>query len=108
MLAAAAVAMAPVTAQAETRTARYGAVFCEDALLLREFMIQMLERVKPFSERPDRCEMLKPGLPLDVLRVVGDLDREHRIIAVRVHGSGGEVDGYTLSTNVEDATPADP
>ena len=108
MLAAAAITTASFPVQAETRTARYGAVFCEDSLSLREFMIQMLGRAKPFDERPDRCEVLKPGLSLDVLRVIGDLDSEHRIIAVRVHGSGGMVDGYTLSTNVEDATPADP
>lgn len=94
-------------ALAETQTAQYGAVFCEDSLLLREFITQLLEH-KPFDERPDRCEMLKPGLPVDVLRVLGELDVEHQVIAVRVHGSGGMVEGYTLSTNVEDAMPTRP
>ena len=104
----AALCMGFPTAQAETRTAQYGAVFCEDLPSLHRFITGLLTPGTPFDERPDRCEMLKPGVPLDVLRDVAAIDDRHSIVAVRVHGGGGMVHGFTLNIDVEDATPTGP
>ena len=65
----------------------------------------MLERRSTAVVRPNYCEFLKPGTRLDVDHVVGTIDEGHNVIAVRVHGDGGDVDGYTLDTTVVPVPP---
>ena len=102
-------AVALLLAVVPTRPVRqvgpYGAVFCEDPDSLRIWMTAMLERQSTAVVRPDYCEFLKPGTRLDLDHVVGALDEGHHVIAVRVHGNGGDVDGYTLDTNVVPVSP---
>ena len=94
-----------VPAKPERETGPYGAVFCDDLESLRLWMTAMLERRSTAVVRPDYCEFLKPGTRLDVDHVVGTIDEGHNVIAVRVHGDGGDVDGYTLDTNVVPVPP---
>ena len=65
----------------------------------------MLERQSTAVARPDYCEFLKPGTKLDVDHVAVVMDEGHHVIAVRVHGDGGDVDGFTLDTNVVPVPP---
>ena len=105
MTLAVALLLAVAPARPERQAGPYGAVFCEDPESLRLWMTVMLERQSTAVVRPDYCEFLKPGTRLDVDHVVGTLDEGHHVIAVRVHGNGGDVDGYTLDTNVVPVQP---
>ena len=102
---AVALLLAVVPARSERQVGSYGAVFCEDPESLRLWMTAMLEHQSTAVVRPDYCEFLKPGTRLDLDHVVSTLDEGHHVIAVRVHGSGGDVDGFTLDTNVEPVPP---
>ena len=97
---AVALLLAVVPAKPERQVGPNGAVLCEDLESLRLWMTAMLERQSTSVVRPDYCEFLKPGTRLDVEHVAVAMDESHHVIAVRVHGNGGDVDGFTLDTNV--------
>ena len=102
---AVALLLAVVPTRPDRQAGPYGAIFCEDPESLRLWMTAMLERRSTDVVRPERCEFLKPGTRIDVDHLVGALDEGHHVIAVRVHGNGGDVDGYTLDTNVVSVSP---
>ena len=102
---AVALLLAVVPAKPERQVGPYGAVFCEDLESLRLWMSAMLERQSTAVVRPDYCEFLKPETRIGVDHVAVDLGGGSHVIAVRVHGNGGDVDGYTLDTNVVPVPP---
>ena len=98
------VAAAIMPASAETRTAQYGAIFCETLPSFRSVIAAMLARDEAAASHLDDCTFLKTGVRVEVLRKLADLGPGSRIVAVRVYGNGTSVDGYTLSNDLDDAT----
>ena len=98
----------PAPAAAETTTSQYGAPFCKVLASFRSLIAAMLARDEAAAAHLDDCVFLKPGVRVEVLRNLADLGAGTRIVAVRVYGNGTSVDGYTLSNDLDDATPAGP
>ena len=108
LLAAVALAAATTSASAETVTSKYGAPFGEVLASFRSLIAAMLARDEAAAAHLDDCVFLKPGVRVEVLKNLAELGSGSRIVAVRVYGNGTSVDGYTLSNDVDDATPPSP
>ena len=93
-------------ATAETRVARYGAPFCETLASFRSLIAAMLARDEAAAAHLDDCTFWKPGVRADVLRQLADLGHGTRIVAVRMYGNGSSMDGFTLSSDIEEASPS--
>lgn len=106
VLAALVMAAATSSASADTITSQYGAPFCEVLASFRSLIAAMMARDEAAAAHLDDCVFLKPGVRVQVLRNLAELGPDARIVAVRVYGNGTSVDGFTLSSDVDDATPA--
>ena len=80
---------------------RYGdAPFCTRLDSLERFVLTAARRGAMTFDDP-LCYRLKAGVRLEVTGDVATLG-EVEVYAVTVHGSGGDVDGFTLSNRIED------
>ena len=85
---------------AEQRVKAGDAPFCTRLDHLESFVLTAARRGALTFDDP-LCVRLKAGVRLDVTGNVAALG-EIEVYAVTVHGSGGDVDGFTLSNRIED------
>jgi len=90
------------TASAETRTAQYGAPFCETLTSFRAFLTAIAARDEDAAAKLDGCVWFKAGVKVEVLRDYADFGGGYRVMQIRKHGNGAFVDGYVLSNDLED------
>jgi len=94
--------MLSTAASAETRTAQYGAPFCETLTSFRAFLTAIASRDEGAAAKLEGCVWFKAGVKVEVLKDYADFGGGYHVVQIRKRGNGAFVDGYVLSNDLED------
>ncbi len=89
-------------ALAETRTAQYGAPFCETLTSFRAFLTAITARDEDAAAKLDGCVWFKAGVKVEVLKDYPDFGGGYHVVQIRKRGNGAFVDGFVPSNDLED------
>lgn len=100
---AVAIIMLSTAASAGTRTAQYGAPFCETLPSFRAFLAAITERDEDAAAKLEGCVWFKPGVTVEALKDYADFSGGYHVVQIRKRGNGAFVDGYVLGNDLEEA-----
>lgn len=98
-------------AAAETRTAQYGAPFCESFASFQAFVHDIVTHREDLTADLDGCVWFKPGVLVERLGGCGTVGGA-AVERIRKRGNGAVVEGFTLAEDLVEvpgaATPPPP